>query len=363
MTQDLETVMTKPSGQKRIALVAHDKKKEEIVAWTHDNLDFLRPHILYGTGTTGNLVAKETGLKVELLRSGPLGGDQQLGAMIVEGQLDVLIFFTDPLSAMPHDVDVKALLRISTLSQTVLACNKATADIIIRSPHMRDDDVAENAKVAHFPTRSTRKDMEPMPRKVLLLTGDFVEDYENMVPFQALKIFGHTVHAVCPGKKSGDTIKTAVHDFEGDQTYTEKQGHNFALNHDFADVRPEDYDALVIPGGRAPEYLRMDAKIVEIVTHFMRENKPVAAICHGAQLLTAIDGQYLRNRAISAYPACRTEVELAGARYADIGIEEAVSDGNLVTAPAWPAHPAWLAKFVDLLGGTAVQSASDVDTA
>ena len=185
-------------------------------------------------------------------------------------------------------------------------------------------------------------------KKILFLTGDFAEDYETMVPFQALLMLGHTVHAVCPGKKSGETIKTAIHDFEGDQTYTEKPGHLFALNASFDEVSPADYDALMIAGGRAPEYLRLNDKVIAAVLHFVDAGKPVAAVCHGAQLLAAAD--VIRGKRISAYPACAPEVKLAGGEYADIAVTEAVTDGQFVTAPAWPAHPAWLAQFVKLLG-------------
>jgi protease I len=185
-------------------------------------------------------------------------------------------------------------------------------------------------------------------KKILLLAGDFVEDYEIMVPFQALLAVGHTVHAVCPDKKAGDQIATAIHDFEGQQTYSEKRGHNFTLNASFDSVKAEDYDALVIPGGRAPEYLRMDDKVLAIVRHFAQTDKPIAAICHGAQLLAG--ARVLEGRLCSAYPACRAEVELAGGRYADIAIDGAVTDRNLVTAPAWPAHPAWIAQFLAVLG-------------
>ena len=181
-------------------------------------------------------------------------------------------------------------------------------------------------------------------KKILMITGDFTEDYETMVPFQALMAVGHTVHAVCPGKKAGQTVATSIHDFEGDQTYTEKRGHNFTLNATFADINPADYDALVIPGGRAPEYLRLDAAVLAAVRHFFEAGKPVAAICHGAQLLSA--ARVIEGRTVSAYPACRPEVELAGGTFADIAIDGAVTDGNLVTAPAWPAHPAWLAQFM-----------------
>ena len=187
-------------------------------------------------------------------------------------------------------------------------------------------------------------------RKILMLCGDYGEDYEMMVPFQALQAVGHTVHAVAPDKKAGDFVMTAIHDFEGQQTYSEKPGHRFTLNYSFAEVDPDRYDALVIPGGRAPEYLRLNPRVVEITRHFLTAAKPVAAVCHGAQLLAATG--LIKGRRISAYPACRVEVELAGAEYADIAIDAAVTDGNLVTAPAWPAHPAWIGQFLKVLGTT-----------
>ncbi len=185
-------------------------------------------------------------------------------------------------------------------------------------------------------------------KKILMLVGDFAEDYETMVPFQTLLAVGHTVHAVCPDKKAGDSVATAIHDFEGQQTYSEKRGHNFTLNASFADVKAENYDALVIPGGRAPEYLRLNPVVLGIVRHFFDANKPVAAICHGAQILAAAG--VLAGRQCSAYPACRAEVELADGKYAEIPIDGAVTEGNLVTAPAWPAHPQWMAQFLKLLG-------------
>jgi len=185
-------------------------------------------------------------------------------------------------------------------------------------------------------------------KKILFLVGDYVEDYEVMVPFQALAAVGHQVHAVCPGKKPGDKIATAIHDFEGAQTYSEKRGHDFTLNADFSAVEVGAYDALVIPGGRAPEYLRLDEKLIRLVREFMRADKPVAAICHGAQILAA--AKVIDGRTVSAYPACRPEVELAGGRYAEIAIDAAVTDGKLVTAPAWPAHPAWIGQFLKVLG-------------
>ncbi|MEN3371771.1 DJ-1/PfpI family protein [Dechloromonas sp. ZS-1] len=185
-------------------------------------------------------------------------------------------------------------------------------------------------------------------KKILLITGDFTEDYETMVPFQALIMVGHTVHAVCPGKTAGQAVKTAVHDFEGDQTYTEKPGHLFTLNASFADIQLADYDALVIPGGRAPEYLRLNPAVLDAVRHFADAGKPIAAICHGAQLLTAAG--VLAGKRCSAYPACAPEVRAAGGDYVEIAVDQALVDGNLVTAPAWPAHPDWLAKFLMLLG-------------
>jgi len=182
---------------------------------------------------------------------------------------------------------------------------------------------------------------------VLMIAGDYVEDYELMVPFQALQMVGHRVSAVCPDKASGDSIRTAIHDFEGDQTYSEKPGHLFVLNATFDDIQAEDFDALLIPGGRAPEYLRLDARVIALVKHFAAAGKPIAAVCHGPQLLAAAG--VISGRTISAYPACAPEVTLAGAQYADIDVTAAVTDGNIVTAPAWPAHPAWLAQFNALL--------------
>jgi protease I len=187
-----------------------------------------------------------------------------------------------------------------------------------------------------------------MSKKILQLVGDFAEDYEVMVPFQALQMVGHTVHAVCPDKKSGEKIRTAIHDFEGDQTYSEKRGHDFALNATFASVKPEDYDALVISGGRAPEYIRLNPRVLQIVRHFFDADKPVASVCHGAQVLTAAG--VVKGRTVSAYPAVGPDVTLGGGEYADIPVTDAVTDGNLVSAPAWPAHPAWLSQFLEVLG-------------
>jgi len=185
-------------------------------------------------------------------------------------------------------------------------------------------------------------------KKILMLVGDFVEDYEVMVPFQALLMVGHAVHAVCPGKKAGEKVRTAIHDFEGDQTYSEKPGHNFVLNGSFDEVNEAGYDALVIPGGRAPEYIRLNPRVIEIVQHFSRSRKPIASICHGAQLLAAAG--VLQGLRCSCYPAVGPDVTGAGGTYVETAVDQAVTDGQLVSAPAWPAHPAWLAQFLKVLG-------------
>lgn len=185
-------------------------------------------------------------------------------------------------------------------------------------------------------------------KRILMIVGDYGEDYEIMVPFQALLMVGHRVDAVCPGKKAGDTVRTAIHDFEGDQTYSEKPGHNFALNADFEAVDPAAYDALVLPGGRAPEYLRLNPRVLEVVRHFFDAGKPVAAICHAIQLLVAAG--VLKGRSCTAYPAVGPDVPVAGGVFVECAVDAAFAEGNLVTAPAWPAHPAWLARFLELLG-------------
>jgi len=188
------------------------------------------------------------------------------------------------------------------------------------------------------------------PKKILMLVGDYVEDYEVMVPFQMLTMVGHTVHAVCPGKKAGETVRTAVHDFEGDQTYSEKRGHNFLLNATFDEIKPEDYDGLVIPGGRAPEYIRLNERVLEIVRHFANANKPIASICHGQQVLIAAG--VVEGKLCTAYPAVKPDLIRAGAKWAEVNetFSNAYVDGNLVTAPAWPGHPEWMHKFLGLLG-------------
>lgn len=195
------------------------------------------------------------------------------------------------------------------------------------------------------PTRTAEK---AQAKKLLLLAGDYVEDYEIMVPFQALLMLGYQVDAVCPDKKAGDIVRTSIHDFEGDQTYSEKRGHNFRLNKDFAKVDTKEYAGLVIPGGRAPEYIRLNKRVIQIVQEFDRAKKPIAAVCHGPLVLVAAG--VLKGKTASAYPACGPDVVCAGGKYADIPLDKAVVDGNLVTAPAWPAHPDWIAKFAALLG-------------
>lgn len=189
-------------------------------------------------------------------------------------------------------------------------------------------------------------------KKILMLVGDFVEDYEAMVPFQMLTMVGHTVHTACPDKVAGDTVRTAIHDFEGDQTYSEKPGHNFAINISFADVDPAAYDALVIPGGRAPEYIRLNPRVLEIVRSFAVDNKPIAAVCHGQQVLVAAG--VVEGRTCTAYPAVKPDIERAGATWGEVNdtFSNAYVDGNLVTAAAWPGHPEWMRKFLGVLGST-----------
>ncbi|MFC7212499.1 DJ-1/PfpI family protein [Saliphagus sp. GCM10025334] len=183
-----------------------------------------------------------------------------------------------------------------------------------------------------------------MGKDILMIVGDFGEDLEIMVPFQALQMVGHDVDAVCPDKDAGETVKTAIHDFRGDQTYLEERGHDFELNATMDEIDPADYDALCVPGGRAPEYLRTYDEVIDAVQHFFEEDKPVATLCHGPQILAAAD--VLEGYEMTSYPAVRAECEAAGCSWVD-GV---VRDGNLVTGQAWPDHAEWLAEFLDLLG-------------
>ncbi|SBV98318.1 conserved hypothetical protein [uncultured Dysgonomonas sp.] len=187
-----------------------------------------------------------------------------------------------------------------------------------------------------------------MNKRILMLAGDFVEDYELMVPYQALVSVGFHVDVVCPGKKAGEQVATAIHDFIGFQTYAELRGHNFTLNKTFDNVKLEDYAGLYITGGRAPEYIRLDSKVIEYTKYFFEKNLPVAAICHGIQVLTAAD--VVRGKTLTCYVAVGPEVKLAGGNYKDIPATEAITDGNLTTSPAWPGHPAILKEFYKLLG-------------
>ena len=186
-------------------------------------------------------------------------------------------------------------------------------------------------------------------KRILMLVGDFVEDYEAMVPFQMLLMVGHHVDSCCPDKQAGDTVKTAIHDFEGDQTYSEKVGHNFGITIGFEEAVAAEYDALVIPGGRAPEYLRLDRRVLDLVCRFHEAEKPIAAICHGPQILAAAG--IVNGRSISCYPAVSPEITLSGGTYVETAatFDNAHIDGNLVTAPAWPAHPNWIASFLKVL--------------
>ena len=187
-----------------------------------------------------------------------------------------------------------------------------------------------------------------MAKKILMLCGDFTEDYQTMVPFQALSMLGYQVDAVCPDKKAGDTVATAIHDFIGFQTYAELRGHNFALTADFDAVKTEDYVGLFITGGRAPEYIRLNPRVIAIVQEFFAANKPVASICHGPQILTAAG--VLKGYKATCYPACSPDIGLAGGEYVEVPADQAVVDKNLVTAPAWPGNTAICREFAKRLG-------------
>jgi protease I len=187
-------------------------------------------------------------------------------------------------------------------------------------------------------------------KKILMLVGDFVEDYEAMVPLQILQMVGHAVDVVCPDKKKGESVATAIHDFEGQQTYSEKRGHNFAITLDWDTVKAASYDALVIPGGRSPEYLQLDERVLTLVRHFFDAEKPVAATCHGPMILASAG--VVKGRTCQAYPSVRPQLADAGAKWdaPSAGLDSACVDGNLVTAPAWPANPAWMREFLRVLG-------------
>ncbi|KAK1296705.1 hypothetical protein QJS10_CPB15g00118 [Acorus calamus] len=185
-------------------------------------------------------------------------------------------------------------------------------------------------------------------KRILFLCGDYMEDYEVMVPFQSFQALGCLVDAVCPKKRAGESCPTAIHDFEGDQTYSEKPGHDFTLNATFEDIDASIYDALVIPGGRAPEYLALDEEVLALVKEFMDKGKPVASICHGQQILSAAG--VLKGRKCTAYPAVKLNVVLAGATWLEPDpIDRCFTDGNLVTGAAWPGHPEFISQLMALL--------------
>ncbi len=187
-------------------------------------------------------------------------------------------------------------------------------------------------------------------KKILMIVGDYVEDYEVMVPFQALQMVGHTVHVVCPEKEEEEQVITVIHDFENENTYSEKRGHNFTLNETFDDIDTEDYDALILPGGRAPEYLRLDSDVMEVVREFNDNDRPIASICHGVQILISAD--VVNGKRCTGYPSLEDDIENAGGEWVDADLDEAIIGGNLITAQAWTAHPAWLSKLLDMLGST-----------
>ena len=197
-------------------------------------------------------------------------------------------------------------------------------------------------------TNADTKEKIMSKKRILMIVGDYVEDYEVMVPFQVLQMVGHVVHVVCPDREDGEQVVTAIHDFGDDDTYSEKRGHNFTLNETFDDIDVTEYDALIIPGGRAPEYLRMDEYVIDMVKHFGDEEKPIAAICHGLQIL--ISAGVIDGKRCTGYPTLETDIVNAGGDWVDIDEEEALVDGNLVTAQMWTAHPEWLVAFLEILG-------------
>jgi deglycase len=185
-------------------------------------------------------------------------------------------------------------------------------------------------------------------KKILMLVGEFSEEYEIFVFQQAMEAVGHTVHVVCPDKKSGEVIKTSLHDFEGDQTYTEKLGHFFQLNKSFKEVREADYDAVYVAGGRGPEYIRIYPRVIEIIRNFHATGKPIFSICHGAQVLAA--AEVIDGRKVAALHYCEPEVRLARGIYVDVPPEGATRDGNLVTAKGWPGLAAFMRLCLEVLG-------------
>lgn len=186
-------------------------------------------------------------------------------------------------------------------------------------------------------------------KKILMLVGEFTEEYEIYVFQQAMEAVGHTVHVVCPDKKAGDMIATSLHDFEGHQTYTEKLGHYFQLNKTFAEVKLDEYDAVYAAGGRGPEYIRTDKRVQAMVRHFHETGKPIFTICHGVQILIAVDG-VVRGKRVGALGACEPEVILAGGEYVDLSPTEALVDGNLVSAKGWTALAAFIRECLNVLG-------------
>jgi protease I len=252
-----------------------------------------------------------------------------------------------PKSAWNHEPRIE---QLSTLKPAEVPVRNQGDKSVLKRTNLLAEDLPTWADCDRIQRVVSREALTLASKRILMLVGDFVEDYEAMVPFQVLIMVGHRVDTVCPGKIAGDFVKTAVHDFEGDQTYTEKPGHRFTLNFNFTDVNFDDYDALVIPGGRAPEYLRLNNNVVELVQQFFKANKPVAAICHGPQLLVAAG--VLNGYSCTAYPALRPEVSLSGAKWVapNDTVSDANTDKNLVTAPAWPAHPEFMKQFLKLLG-------------
>ncbi|RRH69278.1 DJ-1/PfpI family protein [Falsigemmobacter faecalis] len=189
-----------------------------------------------------------------------------------------------------------------------------------------------------------------MPAKsILMLCGEFTEEYEIFVFQQGMEAVGHTVHVVCPDKKKGEMIQTSLHDFEGHQTYIERFGHLAEINKTFSEINPDDYDAVYCAGGRGPEYIRTDKRIQALVRHFHEAQKPIFTICHGVQILIAVDG-VVRGKRVAALGACEPEVTLAGGTYVDVLPHEAIVDGTMVSAKGWTGLAAFMRECLKVLG-------------
>ncbi|HET7715423.1 MAG TPA: DJ-1/PfpI family protein [Bauldia sp.] len=186
-------------------------------------------------------------------------------------------------------------------------------------------------------------------KKILMLVGDFTEEYEIFVFDQAMEAVGHEVDIVCPDKKAGELLHTSLHDFEGHQTYTEKLGHIHHVTKTFSKVDPADYDAVYIAGGRGPEYIRIDKRVQSILRHFHEHDKPIFTICHGVQVLMAVP-ESIRGKRVAGLQYCEPEVTAVGGVYVDVPPTGAHVDGKLVSAKGWTGLAAFMRECLKVLG-------------